>query len=152
MLAALARRGNESGRLGGGRVDLAGDYLYAPWLEGALRSGEEAAVRVDAVLGRAGTAGRPSLRSSREGGPRVPQPERFKVLIAGGGIAGLETVMALSDLGGDQPELTLVAPEPDFVYNCALDRHASAQETAAPRISRNLALGCSNTARLPAME
>jgi NADH dehydrogenase FAD-containing subunit len=74
------------------------------------------------------------------------------VLIAGGGIAGLETVMALSDLGGDQPELTLVAPEPDFVYNCALDRHVSAQETAAPRISRNLALDCSNTARLPAME
>ncbi|MGI8595133.1 MAG: FAD-dependent oxidoreductase [Solirubrobacteraceae bacterium] len=42
--------------------------------------------------------------------------EPFKVLVAGGGIAGLETVMALSDLGGDRVEVTLAAPEPDFVY------------------------------------
>lgn len=42
--------------------------------------------------------------------------EPFKVLVAGGGIAGLETVMALSDLGGRRLEITIAAPEPDFVY------------------------------------
>ncbi|HET8593294.1 MAG TPA: FAD-dependent oxidoreductase [Solirubrobacterales bacterium] len=39
-----------------------------------------------------------------------------RVLIAGGGIAGLEALLALHDLGGDRLELTLVAPEPDFTY------------------------------------
>ena len=39
-----------------------------------------------------------------------------RVLIAGGGIAGLETLMALRDLAGDRAELTLVAPQDEFVY------------------------------------
>jgi sulfide:quinone oxidoreductase len=39
-----------------------------------------------------------------------------KVVIVGGGVAGLETLMALRDLAGDRAELTLVTPEPDFVY------------------------------------
>ncbi|MDX6632714.1 MAG: sulfide:quinone oxidoreductase [Solirubrobacterales bacterium] len=38
------------------------------------------------------------------------------VLIAGGGIAGLEALMALRDLAGDRVAVTLVAPQPDFVY------------------------------------
>jgi sulfide:quinone oxidoreductase len=37
-------------------------------------------------------------------------------VIAGGGVAGLEALMALRDLAGDRAELTLVAPEPDFTY------------------------------------
>jgi sulfide:quinone oxidoreductase len=41
---------------------------------------------------------------------------RPRVVIAGGGIAGLEALMALSDLAGDRVAITLVAPEPDFVY------------------------------------
>ena len=39
-----------------------------------------------------------------------------RVLIAGGGVTGLEALLALSDLAGDRIELTLLAPEPDFVY------------------------------------
>ena len=39
-----------------------------------------------------------------------------KVLIVGGGIAGLEAAMALSDLAGDRADLTLVAPETEFTY------------------------------------
>jgi sulfide:quinone oxidoreductase len=39
-----------------------------------------------------------------------------KVVIAGGGIAGLEALMALRDLAGERAEITLVAPEPEFVY------------------------------------
>jgi sulfide:quinone oxidoreductase len=39
-----------------------------------------------------------------------------QVVVVGGGVAGLEALMALHDLAGDRAELTLVAPEPDFVY------------------------------------
>jgi sulfide:quinone oxidoreductase len=45
------------------------------------------------------------------GGGRRP-----RVLIAGGGIAGLETALALADLASDRAELVLLAPEPDFVF------------------------------------
>lgn len=39
-----------------------------------------------------------------------------KVVVVGGGVAGLEALMALRDLAGDRADLTLVAPETDFVY------------------------------------
>ena len=38
-----------------------------------------------------------------------------EVVIAGGGIAALELVLALRELAGDRVRITLVAPEPDFV-------------------------------------
>ncbi|MDQ2944148.1 MAG: FAD-dependent oxidoreductase [Candidatus Dormibacteraeota bacterium] len=38
------------------------------------------------------------------------------VLIAGGGIAGLEAMMAIRDHAGERVDITLVAPDPDFVY------------------------------------
>jgi sulfide:quinone oxidoreductase len=38
------------------------------------------------------------------------------VVIAGGGVAGLEALLALHALAGDRVELTLVSPAPDFVY------------------------------------
>ena len=41
---------------------------------------------------------------------------RGRVVIAGGGIAGLEALLALTDLAGDRAEITLVAPQPDFTY------------------------------------
>jgi sulfide:quinone oxidoreductase len=39
-----------------------------------------------------------------------------RVVIAGGGVAGLEALLALHALAGDRVELTLVAPIPHFVY------------------------------------
>ena len=39
-----------------------------------------------------------------------------EVLIVGGGVAALETLMALRDLAGNRVRVTLVAGEPDFVY------------------------------------
>ena len=39
-----------------------------------------------------------------------------RVLIAGGGVAGLEALLALRDLAGDRVELTLLSPEAEFVY------------------------------------
>jgi sulfide:quinone oxidoreductase len=41
---------------------------------------------------------------------------RLKVVVAGGGVAGLETLMALRALAGDRVQLTLVAPPDEFVY------------------------------------
>jgi sulfide:quinone oxidoreductase len=44
------------------------------------------------------------------------QPTRFKVLIAGGGVAGLEAAFALHELAGELVEVTVLAPTPEFVY------------------------------------
>jgi sulfide:quinone oxidoreductase len=42
--------------------------------------------------------------------------QRPHVLIAGGGIAGIEALLALHDLAEDRIEITLAAPEPEFLY------------------------------------
>jgi sulfide:quinone oxidoreductase len=42
--------------------------------------------------------------------------DQRQVVIAGGGIAGLETLMALRDLAGERVALTLVAPDTEFTY------------------------------------
>jgi sulfide:quinone oxidoreductase len=61
-------------------------------------------------------------QSERETMPRKstdPPSEAspLRVLIAGGGVAGLETLMALRGLAGDLVRLTLIAPEEEFVYS-----------------------------------
>jgi sulfide:quinone oxidoreductase len=46
-----------------------------------------------------------------------PRPETgFRVLIAGGGVAALEAMLALRDLAEDRVDLELLAPEPHFWY------------------------------------
>ena len=48
------------------------------------------------------------------------------VLIAGGGVAGLETLLALHALAGDRVDVTLLAPDPGFVNrSMALDHPAT---------------------------
>jgi sulfide:quinone oxidoreductase len=42
--------------------------------------------------------------------------EPFKVLIVGGGVAGLEAALALRELGGERIATTMIAPNPEFVY------------------------------------
>ncbi|HYM44626.1 MAG TPA: FAD-dependent oxidoreductase [Solirubrobacteraceae bacterium] len=42
--------------------------------------------------------------------------KRLRVLIAGGGVAGLEAALALGELAGERVSMTLIEPEPDFVY------------------------------------
>jgi sulfide:quinone oxidoreductase len=41
---------------------------------------------------------------------------RFRVVIAGGGVAGIEALLALHELAGDRVAVTLLAPEDEFVY------------------------------------
>ena len=40
----------------------------------------------------------------------------FRVVVAGGGVAGIEALLALHGLAGDRVELTLVDAQPNFVY------------------------------------
>jgi sulfide:quinone oxidoreductase len=48
--------------------------------------------------------------------PSEPMSTPLRTVVAGGGVAGLEALLALRALAGDRVELTLVAPTPDFVY------------------------------------
>jgi sulfide:quinone oxidoreductase len=43
-------------------------------------------------------------------------PGPVRVLVAGGGVAGLEALLALHDLAGDRVALTLLSPEAEFAY------------------------------------
>jgi sulfide:quinone oxidoreductase len=42
--------------------------------------------------------------------------DRPRVVIAGGGVAGIEALLALRDLAGDRIEIEIIAPEREFVY------------------------------------
>jgi sulfide:quinone oxidoreductase len=42
--------------------------------------------------------------------------EKFQVLIAGGGVAAIETALALQHLAADRVKLTMLAPNEEFVY------------------------------------
>jgi sulfide:quinone oxidoreductase len=56
-----------------------------------------------------GAANRADVNAAKDASPH-------DALIIGGGIAGLEALLALRDLAGDRTELTLVAPDPVFTY------------------------------------
>lgn len=47
--------------------------------------------------------------------PEASPVQPLQVVVVGGGIAALEAVLALHDLSGARLEVTLIAPEPDFV-------------------------------------
>jgi sulfide:quinone oxidoreductase len=64
-----------------------------------------------------------SAASSRSG--------RFEVVVAGGGVAGLEAALALRDLAGDRVRLTLLAPGSEFVYRPMTVREPFAYSRAA---------------------
>jgi sulfide:quinone oxidoreductase len=49
-------------------------------------------------------------------GTTQDESARFEVLIAGGGVAGLESAFAVCDLAGDRVHITLLTPGSDFVY------------------------------------
>ncbi len=42
--------------------------------------------------------------------------DQLRVVIVGGGVAGLEAALALADLGRDRADVTVIAPNTEFVY------------------------------------
>ncbi len=43
-------------------------------------------------------------------------PEKLRVIIAGGGVAALETALALAHLAPGRTDVTVIAPNAEFVY------------------------------------
>jgi sulfide:quinone oxidoreductase len=62
-----------------------------------------------------------------------------RVVVAGGGIAGLETLLALRELSDGAAQLTLLAPEPEFVYRPLLVREPFGPD---PALRVDLASAC----------
>ncbi|MGC2372331.1 MAG: hypothetical protein WA484_00505 [Solirubrobacteraceae bacterium] len=48
--------------------------------------------------------------------PDNPHSERLRVIVAGGGVVALESVLAIAQLAGEQTSMTVIAPDPEFVY------------------------------------
>ena len=46
----------------------------------------------------------------------APPPEKLRVIIAGGGVAALETALALGDVAADRTDVTVLAPNTELVY------------------------------------
>lgn len=47
----------------------------------------------------------------------MAQSPSFRVVVAGGGVAGVEALLALRELAGARVEMTLLSPDADFVYS-----------------------------------
>jgi len=60
-----------------------------------------------------------------------PRKDRFRVVIAGGGVAALETLLALKDLAAERVAVTVVAPNEEFVYRPMTVREPFAYSAAA---------------------
>jgi len=46
----------------------------------------------------------------------TPHPDKLRVIIAGGGVAALETALALAQLAPERTDVTLIAPNAEFAY------------------------------------
>jgi sulfide:quinone oxidoreductase len=75
------------------------------------------------------------LRADDRRAARPRGPGRPRVLIAGGGVAGLETLLALRALAGDRIDITLVAPELRFINrSMAVDQPFRTQRVRGVRL------------------
>jgi sulfide:quinone oxidoreductase len=79
---------------------------------------------------------------------RMPSGERKRVLIAGGGVAALEAMVALRRMAGDLVDIELISPDRDFFYRPL----SVAKPFGAGEVLRfdlpTLARGCAATHRL----
>ncbi len=69
-------------------------------------------------------------------------PERFRVLIAGGGVAALEAALALRELAGERVSTTMLSPSSEFVYRPLTVRepfaYTAARHYALDEIARDI--------------
>jgi sulfide:quinone oxidoreductase len=67
------------------------------------------------------------------------RPEKLRVVIAGGGVAALETVLALAQLAPERTDVTVIAPNTEFIYRPMTVRepfaHGVAGHYPLPRIT-----------------
>jgi sulfide:quinone oxidoreductase len=56
--------------------------------------------------------------------------DQLRVVIVGGGVAALETALALADLGRDRTDVTVIAPNTEFVYRPMVVREPFAHGAA----------------------
>ena len=56
------------------------------------------------------------MSTSESGADTARREKPFRVVIAGGGVAAMEATLALSDLAPADTQVTIVAPNPEFVY------------------------------------
>lgn len=61
------------------------------------------------------------------------------MVVLGGGVAGIEALLALHDMAGERASVTLVAPDPDFVYKPLLVEEPFGLEPAERRALAPLA-------------
>ena len=93
------------------------------------------------AAGQRGQTAREAEASSSTTPAAVPiarspdDPARSRVLIAGGGVAGLETLLALRALAPDRVDITILAPELRFV-----NRSMAVDQPFKPKRSRGLRL------------
>jgi NADH dehydrogenase FAD-containing subunit len=66
---------------------------------------------------------------------RSESPARLRVLIAGGGVAGLKTLLALRAFAGDRVDITILAPELKFI-----NRSMSVDQPFKPKRGRGMRL------------
>src|ERR1700679_378495 len=55
---------------------------------------------------------------------------QLRVVIVGGGVAGIETALALADLGRDRTDVTVIAPNTEFLYRPMVVREPFAHGAA----------------------
>ena len=60
------------------------------------------------------------------------------VVIAGGGVAGLEALLALHSMAGERVSLRLIAPDPDFSYRPLAVAEPFAHGPCPPRAAQAL--------------
>jgi sulfide:quinone oxidoreductase len=108
------------------------DAARMAWTEGRAGAGHPSRDRRPRVV-RSHAAGRSVAAATSWA--RRPAPSRPRVLIAGAGVAGLETLLALRALAADRLDVTLLAPERRFV-----DRSMAVAQPFRPRPVRGLRL------------
>lgn len=81
-------------------------------------------------------AANPDTATEAKPSEPVAVGERFRVLVAGGGVAALEAVLALRDLAGERVAMELICPAPDFTLRAlSVAQPFSGEESRAVRLA-----------------